>query len=221
MNKQNYVAVIPAWNEEPTIGLVLDVLVKLGIDFLVVDDGSTDATVEIARKFGAIIVQHKKNQGYESSLSTGVQKASEEGYKYAITCDADGQIDPRDVIKFVEIAEKDKADVVVGIRSYRNRFCERFLCYYGKSRFKINDPLCGIKLYNLEKAKDYFPFDSKKLVGMELALKMSDGGERISQADIKINMRRGESRYGASLSGELKILKSLLKTISIFGLTKK
>jgi glycosyltransferase involved in cell wall biosynthesis len=218
LSEQNFIAVIPAWNEELSIGAVLEELSKLGIDSILVDDGSNDSTVEQAKRFNAIVIQHKTNMGYELALSSGVHKAAQDGYKYAVTIDADGQIGAEDVIKFVEIARKDSSDLVIGIRSHKNRFFERLLCLFGQARFSISDPLCGIKLYNLEKAKNYFPFDSHRLVGMELAFRMADGGAKISQTNINIRLREGHSRIGNSLKGELIILRSLFKAISIFGL---
>jgi len=217
LSKQNFVAVIPAWNEELSIGKVLGGLSSSGVDTIVVDDGSNDKTVEQVKRFDTILIQHKTNMGYELALSSGVHRAAADGYKYAVTIDADGQIEAEDVMRFVEIAKKENTDLVIGKRSYKNRFSERLLCFFGKVRFRISDPLCGVKLYNLDKAKNYFPFDSHRLVGMELAFRMVDGGAKVSQTNIKIRLREDNSRYGNFLKGELKILRSLFKAISIFG----
>ena len=220
MNNNDYIVVIPAWNEEKSIGYLLETLKNLSIRSIVIDDGSEDRTAEIAKAFNTKLVQHHKNLGYETALSTGIHQAADDGYKYAITMDADGQIDPKDILRFARVAREEKSDVVIGIRDYKNRFCERILCIFGELRFRIKDPLCGIKLYKLEQAKQFFPFDSHKLVGMELAFKMSDGGMKISQLNINIKVREGLSRYGSFIKGELRILKSLYRAIFIFGFTQ-
>ena len=220
MNNNDFIVVIPAWNEEESIGCLLETLDNLSIRSMVVDDGSEDRTSEIVKTFNTKLIQHHKNLGYENALSTGIHKAADDGYKYAITMDADGQIDTKDILRFVRVAREERSDVVIGIRDYRNRFCERILCLFGQLRFRIKDPLCGIKLYKLKKAKQFFPFDSHKLVGMELAFRMSEVGMKISQINISIKVREGLSRYGSSIKGELRILKSLYKAIILFGFTQ-
>ena len=220
MNNKDFIVVIPAWNEEESISCLLDTLSNLSIRSIVVDDGSEDQTPKLAKTFNTKLIQHHRNLGYENALSTGIHQAANDGYKYAITMDADGQIDAKDILRFVGVAREEGADVVIGIRNYRNRFCERILCLFGQIRFKIRDPLCGIKLYKIKKAKQFFPFDSHKLVGMELAFRMADAGMKISQINIKIKVREGLSRYGSFIKGELRILRSLYKAIVVFGFSQ-
>jgi len=220
LNNKDFIVVIPAWNEEESISCLLDTLSNLSIRSIVVDDGSEDQTPKLAKTFNTKLIQHHRNLGYENALSTGIHQAANDGYKYAITMDADGQIDAKDILRFVGVAREEGADVVIGIRNYRNRFCERILCLFGQIRFKIRDPLCGIKLYKIKKAKQFFPFDSHKLVGMELAFRMADAGMKISQINIKIKVREGLSRYGSFIKGELRILRSLYKAIVVFGFSQ-
>lgn len=107
--------VIPAYNEERTIGGVIDSLLAEGWEnIIVVNDGSTDRTEEIARAKGAVVVSHRKNMGLGGALRSGLAKALELGADVAVTFDADGQHDARDVRRLVAAARE--ADLVIGRR---------------------------------------------------------------------------------------------------------
>lgn len=114
--------VIPSYNEEKVIGNVIDdvkkVFAKSPYDFNVVciDDGSHDNTASIAKKHGAIVVQHIINTGAGGATATGLSYAEQNGYDIAATMDADGQHAPQDVIAGVRITLKDNTDLLIGSR---------------------------------------------------------------------------------------------------------
>ena len=90
---------IPAWNEQDSIEAVIgDVREHLpGTDLLVVDDGSTDETVAIARSLGASVVSHGQNLGVGAALQSGVAEATRRGVDIAVNIDSDGQFAPEDI----------------------------------------------------------------------------------------------------------------------------
>jgi len=107
--------VIPAYNEERNIGRVIDSLRAEGWrNLLVVDDGSSDRTAEIARRKGAEVLVHQKNLGLGAALRSGFRRALELGADAVVTFDADGQHDAKDVRRLVEALGE--ADAVVGVR---------------------------------------------------------------------------------------------------------
>ena len=107
--------VIPAYNEEKTIGGVIDSLRAEGWNnIIVVNDGSTDRTGEIAGSKGAVVVTHTRNTGLGGALRSGLAKALELGADVAVTFDADGQHDAGDVRRLVAAARE--ADLVIGRR---------------------------------------------------------------------------------------------------------
>jgi len=109
--------VVPAYNEEFSIGGVLDTLHAEGWrDVIVVDDGSRDRTAEIASSKGALVINHPKNMGLGAALRTGLAKARELGADVAVTFDADGQHDPKAVRALVEALSG--ADFAVGVRQH-------------------------------------------------------------------------------------------------------
>lgn len=211
--------IIPAYNEEKSIGDVLSQLLGFGYSPIVVSDGSTDSTVKIARQHKVVVLEHQINKGYEAALNTGFTYAADNSFEFAVTFDADGQFDPNDIVDFAEQMQSSHLDLVIGIRSFKNRVSEHILANWTSFRFGIKDPLCGLKLYRISKAKNFYPFDSQKLIGMELAIKMVIGNCAFLELPIKVTEREGESRYGASLKGELKVLSSLGRLITFFGIS--
>ncbi|MGZ4683840.1 MAG: glycosyltransferase family 2 protein [Acidimicrobiales bacterium] len=109
--------IIPALNEEATVaGVVASVSDHLDADILVVDDGSRDATAERAVAAGATVLRHPFNLGVGAALRTGFQYARDEGYQIAVQLDADGQHDPADAKRLVDLVADGTADLVVGSR---------------------------------------------------------------------------------------------------------
>ena len=85
--------VIPAFNEEEAISAVVSGISAYGTA-IVVNDGSTDNTQQVAAAAGALVVSHEVNRGYDNALATGLAKAVAEQFDFAITLDGDGQHEP-------------------------------------------------------------------------------------------------------------------------------
>lgn len=107
-------AVIPAYNEETAVAEVVRGVLAQGLDAMVVDDCSSDATSARAREAGAEVVRHEVNRGKGEALRTGFARAVELGYDAVVTLDADGQHDPKEIPRLLEAAPR--ADIVVGSR---------------------------------------------------------------------------------------------------------
>src|SRR6478672_10975674 len=112
------VVFIPAWNEEKSLPAVLDELHATlpNADVLVIDDGSTDATADVARAGGAVVVSFGENRGLRAGIAAGYREASERGYAYCGRVDADGQHPVDELARLLELVESDSCDVAVGSR---------------------------------------------------------------------------------------------------------
>jgi hypothetical protein len=112
------VVFIPAWNEEDNLPAVLDALRERipDLDVLVVDDGSTDRTAEIAREHGAEVLSLGSNRGLRVGIAAGYGWALEHGYEYCGRVDADGQHPPEELLRLLELVRGDECDVAVGSR---------------------------------------------------------------------------------------------------------
>jgi glycosyltransferase involved in cell wall biosynthesis len=109
---------IPAWNEEAGLGAVLDELASelADVDVLVVDDGSTDRTPEIARAAGANVVSFEENRGLPAAIAAGFDYALGEGYRFCGRVDADGQHRAYELRRLLDRVRSGACDVAVGSR---------------------------------------------------------------------------------------------------------
>ncbi len=115
--------IIPAYNEEKTIGKVLELIPKkiLGIDeifTIVVDDGSTDATYFRSKEKSSHTIRHSVNLGVGAATITGIEMAKKFGMHMVATLDGDGQHNPLDLPKLIKPIIDKKADVVIGSRMF-------------------------------------------------------------------------------------------------------
>src|SRR5437764_3989316 len=91
--RSNCLAVVPAYNEEESLGSVLAGLKEHApeLDVVVVDDGSTDNTSRLARAHGVSVLRHPFNLGIGGAVQSGFRYALENGYDYCVQIDGDGQ----------------------------------------------------------------------------------------------------------------------------------
>jgi glycosyltransferase involved in cell wall biosynthesis len=118
MEQRDTLVFIPAWNEEASLPAVLDE-VRARIpeaDVLVVDDGSTDGTAEVARRHGAEALSFGENRGLRAAIAAGYGHAVEHGYAYCGRVDADGQHPVDELRKLLEVVRSGSCDVAVGSR---------------------------------------------------------------------------------------------------------
>jgi len=211
MDRSRVGIAIPALNESATIRGIVEAVRIYGVP-IVVDDGSTDATAELALRGGAVVVSHEKNRGYDAALNSGFKKAAELGNEIVITVDADGQHDPALIQKFIDVIDAG-ADIVVGIRGRRQRFAEHLFAWYTNLRFGIKDPLCGMKAYRITVYKALGYFDSYGSIGTELMIFAAINGFRLSQISFNARERKGQSRFGQVFAGNYKIIRAMILSI--------
>jgi glycosyltransferase involved in cell wall biosynthesis len=109
---------IPAWNEEESLPEVLAEARRdlPGVDLLVVDDGSTDATARVAADGGAGVVSFPENRGLRQGIAEGYRHAADGGYAFCGRLDADGQHPAAELARMLALIRADECDVAVGSR---------------------------------------------------------------------------------------------------------
>ncbi len=109
---------IPAWNEERSLPGVLDEARQdlPDVDLLVIDDGSTDATAEVARAGGADVLSFPANRGLRAGIAEGYRQALERGYAFCGRLDADGQHPAGELRRMLAMVRSGECDVAVGSR---------------------------------------------------------------------------------------------------------
>lgn len=112
------IAIVPALNEEHTVARVIDELHAFdpGMDIVVIDDGSADATAGVAARKGAYVLRLPFNLGIGGAVQTGFKFAFEHHYDVAVRVDGDGQHDPGQLLRLLEPVLRGEADIVIGSR---------------------------------------------------------------------------------------------------------
>ena len=209
MERSRIALVIPAFNESSTIFEIVKKASKVGIP-IVVDDGSSDNTGQLAIDAGAYLVSHDRNMGYDAALSTGFGKAVNLGAEVIVTLDGDGQHHPEILKNFIDLIDSG-CDVVVGSRNKKSRIAEYIFALYTNFFYGIKDPLCGMKAYKSELYLEQGYFDNYKSVGTQLMMFAAKKGYRIGQVDFHVGERDGLTRFGSGLFANYNILKALIK----------
>lgn len=207
------IVIIPALNEEKTIGQVIDAVPEslfdghVKLEVVVINDGSTDQTAEKAAKHGAFVISHTLPQGVGASFSAGVKEALRRKAAYAVNIDADGQMNPVDIEKLLKPIVGGVADMVTA-----SRFKDRELIpkmprvkRWGNNRVaqvvsmivgrKYYDVSCGFRAYNREtllrlNLRGKFTYTQETFISLA-----NNNHIRIEEVPVEI---RGEREYGKS-----------------------
>lgn len=149
--------VLPAHNEERMLARVISDIKKHGFSsILVVDDGSTDKTSQIAHKKRVAVVRHVVNRGLGAALGTGFAYAKKYGYHNLVTFDSDGQHEGKDIKRLLKAMTQAKADVVIGSRllkkamPLKQRFLNMASNYITLVLYGVwtTDSLSGLRAFN-------------------------------------------------------------------------
>jgi len=220
------VVVIAAFDEAASIGAVLDeipqAIAGLSVSLLVVDDGSTDDTAQLAMRHGALVARLPVNRGHGVALRLGYRIAREAGACYIATLDGDGQWDPADLPAMVSLVAAGEADFVLGSRQlghsettdrFRNlgvRFFARLISSLTGTR--VTDTSSGLRVMRAEltgAVRQVQPQyqTSELLIG---ALLM---GYRVAEVPTVMRARMaGQSRKGRNLAYGVRYARVIVRT---------
>ncbi len=207
MNLIKILVIIPAYNEEESVGKVID-RVKTQLpeaDILVVNDGSMDRTSEKAKESGAVVLDLPFNLGIGGAMQAGYKYALEKDFDIAIQVDGDGQHDPKEIPKLLKMLEEKNVDMVIGSRfigdsEFKSSVMRRVgisilsRMIYLITGQKITDSTSGfravsrkaIKLFAMDYPQDYPEPESLVL--------LHKAGLKIGEVPVNMNQRlAGES----------------------------
>lgn len=211
-------AVIPAMNEAGRIGPVIEAARKHADRVIVVDDGSTDETLNVAQRAGARVFRHGVNLGKGAALKTGCLAATRLGAEIIVILDADGQHDPEDIPKLAEPIEAGRADVVFGARTEVTSgkmpllftFGNWFLSFSVKALFgaALRDTQSGFRAFRSDCMDRLLWESSDYAVETEMITRGVRAGLRFHEVEIRSSY---EEKYkGTTVFDGLKIFANLL-----------
>jgi glycosyltransferase involved in cell wall biosynthesis len=212
----NTAVVIPFHNEERFLEKLLSEVSRYVDVIIAVNDGSTDGSEKIVRKFPkAVLTGFEKNKGKGAALNAGFQKCIEMGIEYAVTLDADLQHDPRLIPNFLE--ELKSADIVIGNRlaQLKNMPIQRrasnlitsFLLSL-KTGVKILDSQCGYRAYRAKILPDILPRSSGFEAESEVIINAARKNLKINFIEIPAiyGDEKSKMRAFAAITGFIRIL---------------
>ena len=226
-NEQVWV-LIPAFNEASSIESVLSELIQCGFGgYIVVDDGSTDSTANIAAKYGAVVLIHPINQGVGAALRTGLSFADSKGIDWVLQIDGDGQ---HSIASISAMLTHDSADLIIGTRDWKNykfgiirKLAQLFLLFtlYLNGVRGVNDPTSGFRLFGKNAIDFYSKAMPPNFIGdtVETLILGVKEGLKIESQLVQMSTRQ----FGESSHTGIKIVRAyLVATLySISYTTKK
>jgi glycosyltransferase involved in cell wall biosynthesis len=220
---------IPCYNEEQTLGIALSALPRTvpGIDcveWLVIDDGSTDRTVEIAKAHGVDhIVRLPRNQGLARAFMAGLEASLKAGADIIVNTDADNQYCADDIPKLVEPVIEGKADIVIGARSISEiehfSFIKKLLQRIGSavvrmaSNTDVIDAPSGFRAMTRNAAMQLNVFNSYTYT-LETIIQAGQKGMAITSVPVRTNKDLRPSRLVKSIPSYL--CRSVITILRIF-----
>ena len=187
-------AIIPAYNAESSLGKVIERTKEYIPRVVVVNDGSTDRTEDVARCRDTEIFSIPSNRGKGYALRQGFRLALNNGCKAVVTLDADGQHDPADIPKFLAAHEREPRAILIGSRMaqaerfpaqryYSNRTAAYFISKALGQH--LEDTQCGFRLYPAETLRSIPLMTSHFQTETEVLLRAVRRGIRLGSVPVK------------------------------------
>ena len=199
---------IPCFNEEKTLLTTLEALPKTvegisEIQVLVINDGSTDNSAEIAEKWGAKVFNIKPNKGLANAFRSGLQEALNLGADIIVNTDADNQYCADDIAKLVKPILEKKADIVIGARdifsikefSPTKKIFQKLGSFVLRllSSTQVEDAPSGFRAFSKDAAIKINVFDNYTYT-METLLQANAKGLKVVSVPIRVNEQLRESK---------------------------
>ena len=223
---------MPAYNEERYIGSVILKARQYADEVIVLDDGSTDDTSEIARLAGATVIRHEENKGYGAAVQSLLAEAKKKNPDILILLDADSQHNPDEIPSLIKPIISEGSDLVVGSRKQQKvkippyrRAGQRVLSYFSSvlSREKLSDSESGFRVFSRKAVDVLEPHETGMAVSAETIADAARKGLKITEVPISITYTKDGStlnpiRHGLGVLTRILAMISERRPLFFFGL---
>lgn len=224
--KKKIALIIPAYNEGKVVAEVVRALDAVfakspySYEVVVVNDGSRDDTAREAERAGATIIDHILNSGAGGATATGLSYAQQQGFDIATTSDADGQHNPEDVLKGVDLLIKNNVDLLIGSRLIDSRGMSRVKIIGNKGlsfitrvlfRIDVTDSQSGLRVFSRKALQSLRWKTSGYEFCSEMLWRANQLGLKIDEYPIKVIYTDYSKAKGQNNWNGINIIKSLVK----------
>ena len=193
----DYCAIIPTYNNDATLERVVEETLRYLPDVIVVNDGSTDSTAEILKKFeGRVqVITLAKNRGKGEALKTGLRAALRNGKTYAVSLDSDGQHLPSDIPALIEASMSHPGAAIIGARKLseveinrKSSFANRFSNFWFTVQTfrRLSDTQTGFRVYPLKSAVKALPPVNRYEAELAMLVLMRWHGVKLVEQPINV-----------------------------------
>lgn len=188
--------IIPTYNNAATLAGVIEDVAQYSDHIIVVNDGSTDNTVDIVKNHPSVqFISYPKNTGKGWALRKAFKYAAEKGYRYAITIDSDGQHFAKDIPSFINKIEEEPNAIIIGARNMDqasvpggSSFGNKFSNFWVKAETGISSPdtQSGFRLYPLEPLQNMNFFTRKYEFEIEVLVRAAWKGVNVVAVPVTV-----------------------------------
>jgi glycosyltransferase involved in cell wall biosynthesis len=222
-NGETTIILIPAFNESMVVGAVIkEIKAHCNLPIVVIDDASTDNTVDVAQNAGATVIPLPAQLGAWGAMQTGLRYAQRHGYTVAITMDADGQHEAASLKSLLAPVNEGMADVAIGACTRRGSLWRRIAWVMMKrtSGLSLEDITSGFRVYNQEAISELASWRATLLDYQDIGVLLLLQSRGLRIVDVKVTMQERQNGHSRVFHSWVVVTYYMCQTL-LLGLSKR
>jgi glycosyltransferase involved in cell wall biosynthesis len=222
-NGETTIILIPAFNESMVVGAVInEIKAHCNLPIVVIDDASTDNTVDVAQNAGATVIPLPAQLGAWGAMQTGLRYALRHGYTVAITMDADGQHEAASLKSLLAPVNEGMADVAIGACTRRGSLWRRIAWVMMKrtSGLSLEDITSGFRVYNQEAISELASWRATLLDYQDIGVLLLLQSRGLRIVDVKVTMQERQNGHSRVFHSWVVVIYYMCQTL-LLGLSKR
>ena len=222
-NGETTIILIPAFNESMVVGAVIkEIKAHCNLPIVVIDDASTDNTVDVAQNAGATVISLPAQLGAWGAMQTGLRYAQRHGYTVAITMDADGQHEAASLKSLLAPVNEGMADVAIGACTRRGSLWRRIAWVMMKraSGLSLEDITSGFRVYNHKAISELASWRATLLDYQDIGVLLLLQSRGLRIVDVKVTMQERQNGQSRVFHSWVVVMYYMCQTL-LLGLSKR